>query len=340
MKSDLNKLDKQVNEILQNQTTDPEAVVIPNNTKESVPVVIKQYIQDNPIPGAKDIEHDVDSKCPTRDLVLKHIYECNKNIFDLKTTYIQFGGHLIELKPFCKYIWSWKKGRYCKNIYEVAEHCFNLGKSTTANIIGITERFGYMMSSLKSEYDQYLYSQLTEMLPLSDEQLKLVHPGMTIQEIRAIKKTSKKVVQTSGQNTNTLINKDIQHFLILKNDTQRIDFLKLYKYWGVWLEVKELGLKFYKCDLSNGDFIVATEHEFFVSKNDKFYEYAFKNRYSVSYQIVKKGTSPTHYGYSRYELSDSNYISYLKTTKAKIVIYEDCKTLEEYKQKMGAKCFF
>lgn len=337
MKSDLNKLDKQVNEILQNQTTDPEAVVIPNNTKESVPVVIKQYIQDNPIPGAKDIEHDVDSKCPTRDLVLKHIYECNKNIFDLKTTYIQFGGHLIELKPFCKYIWSWKKGRYCKNIYEVAEHCFNLGKSTTANIIGITERFGYMMSSLKSEYDQYLYSQLTEMLPLSDEQLKLVHPGMTIQEIRAIKKTSKKVVQTSGQNvenSETLINKGVGNFLTLKNDTDRLDFLKMYKCWGVWLELPEVNLKFYKCDLDNGDFIVVTEDTCWLSQNDKDFYYYSRHLTNFVFRIIRKGTNPTHFGYSTYPSNEIEYLRYLKSTKAKPVTIRAYSNFAEYKKDM------
>ena len=304
---------------------------------EVITPVIKEYMQDNPIPGVKNVENDVDRNCPDRDVVLSRIYACNRDVFDLKTKYIQLGGHLIDLKPYCKYIWSYKKGRTCKNIYEVAEHCFGFSKSTTANIIGVTERFGYLMTSLAPKFEKYGYSQLTEMLPLSDEQLELVNPDMTVQEIKALKKIQKKVVQTSGQNvenSETLINKGVGNFLSLKNDTERLDFLEMYKCWGVWLELPELNLKFYKCDLDNGDFIVVTENTYWLSQNDKHFDFYSRYLTSFVFRIIRKGTEPTHFGYSTYCSNDNEYLRYLKSTKAKPVTIRAYSNFSEYKKDM------
>lgn len=316
------------------EVIEPVKVEVINKQKEFIPPAIKEFIKDNPVPGAKNVERDIDTKCPDRDLVIKRIYECNKDMFDLKTKYIQFGGHLIDLKPYCKYIWSWKKGRNCKNIYEVAEHCFNLKTTTTKNIIGITERFGYLMSSLKPEYEEYNYTQLTVMLPLSDEQLKLVNPGMTVQEISALKKVVKKAGQLIDQNCNSLINKGFEHFLTLKNDADRRDFLKTYLGWGVWLELKELGLKFYKSELNNGDWLVATTYEHYVSPEDTSYRFVKDSPPAVAYRLVKKGTSSTNYWYSRWENSESELLNYFKTSKAKICINFECNDFKEYLSKI------
>lgn len=304
---------------------------------------LKEYMQDNPIPGAKNVENDVDRNCPDRDVVLSRIYACNRDVFDLKTKYIQLGGHLIDLKPYAKYIWSWKKGRNCKNIYEVAEHCFGLSKSTVIRIIGITERFGYLMTSLAPKFERYGYCQLVEMLPLNDEQLELVNPDMTVQEIKALKKVQKKVDPTLGQNaenSETLINKGIGNFLTLKNDTERLDFLKMYKCWGVWLELPELNLTFYKCDLDNGDFICVTEYsrfkiktswgeELFAGLNDKRLD-----TYAWHKCIVRKGTSPDNYGYDHVGVGDTEFLSYMKSTKAKPITIRAYSNFAEYKKDM------
>lgn len=292
----------------------------------------------------KDVSKDIKENSEYKEKILSLINTCNQDMFDLKTKYILLGGHLNALSPFVHDIWSWKKGRWCKNIYEVAEHCFGLCKSTTANIIAIAKKFGHMMVTLKPEYEKYNYTQLREMLPLSDEQLKLVNPEMTEQEIKAIKKVSKNVVHGRGQNTSPLINKGIEYNLILKNDTERIDFLKLYRHWGLWLELKELNLKFYKCDLNNGDFIVVTECPRFCLDTTSYYQSytcGLNDKGSDTYNwfkcIVKKGTSSTSYGYNHVGIGDSEFLTYLKSTKARPVIYFECKNFEEYKQKLEEK---
>lgn len=270
--------------------------------------------------------------------ILYTLNKCNDLIVDLKTKYVLIGGCLVCLENNCKSIWSERKGRPCKNIYELAEHCFNFPKTTTANVIGVAKRFGAYYSCLKTEYENYSFSQLCEMLPLSDEQLNLVTCDMSVQEIRALKKAVKKVVPTSEQKSDVLINKGIEQTLTLKNDTERLDFLKYYKHWGLWLELKELNLRFYKCDLNNGDFIVVTEcprfkiestyygEQYNCAYNDKF----GSDDYNFFKCIVKKGTSPKSYGYDHIGIGDTAYLSYMKSTKAKPIIPVVCSSLSEY----------
>ena len=127
-----------------------------------------------------------------KELILARIQKCQEDIQDLKSRYILLGGHLNDLKPYAKDIWNLAKGRWCKDVYELAEHCFGFKKSTTVRMIGVAKRFGDCMTSLKPEYGRYNYSCLCEMLPLTDEQLKFCTPEMTESEIRALKKTCKK----------------------------------------------------------------------------------------------------------------------------------------------------
>ena len=251
----------------------------------------------------------------------------------LKVDFVLLGGYLNDLKPYVHEVWSDRKGRFCKDIFELSQQEFNLCKTTVKNVIGVATRFGYLFTSIKDEFKEYNYSQLVEMLPLSDEQIKLVSPDMTQQEIRALKKAQIKKSQLTDQNENPPLN-PLDCLLVLTNDKQRLEFLGLYESWGVWLEVPELNLKFYKCDLNNGDMIVVTRFCSFLSESCLDYEWRVNNLCSIAFRIIKKGTSPTYYGYSAYANSDSEYLSYLKSTKAKIVCTFECKTLEEYKKKI------
>ena len=255
----------------------------------------------------------------------------------LKVDFVLLGGYLNDLKPFVHDVWSDRKGRYCKDIFELAQQEFNLCKTTVKNVIGVATRFGYLFTSIKEEFKEYNYSQLVEMLPLSDEQIKLVSPEMTQQEIRALKKSQVQKSQLTDQTQNSPPLSPLDCLLTLTNDSQRLEFLKLYESWGVWLEVPELNIKFYKIDLNNGDMFVITQFCTFLSKNCQDYEWYKKCSVSTSFRLIKKGTSPTHYGYSHYETSTPEYLSYMKSTKAKIVCPFECKTLEEYKQKLKIK---
>lgn len=266
-----------------------------------------------------------------KELILSRIQKCQEDIQDLKSRYILLGGHLNDLKPYAKDIWNLAKGRWCKDVYEVAEHCFGFSKSTTINMIAVAKRFGDCMTSLKPEYGRFNYSCLCEMLPLTDEQLKLCTPEMTVQEIRALRKTNKESDQTSGQNVD---NSKIPYgccVLALKNDKERIEFLRQYKTWGKWLSLPELGLNFYKCDLTNGDFIVATENVGF-SNDKKISPFS-----SVKYCIVRQGTAVGPYGYDSYGMSTTNILDYIKSSKVKFIVSVDCENFVDYLKKTNKK---
>lgn len=46
----------------------------------------------------------------------------------------------------------------------------------------------------------------------------------------------------------------------LKNKAEREKFLENYKSWGLWKEVPELELKFYRYEFPNGTVLIATEY--------------------------------------------------------------------------------
>lgn len=252
----------------------------------------------------------------------EEIKSCIKNI---RQNFFKLGIMLSAIKDSedIKTIFNWKLGRECKNVYEYAEQEFKLSKSTTANLMGIVKRFGNLNKSLKKEYEPYLYSQLVEMLPLTSEQLELVSPDMSKREIRALRKVGLKqnleVGQPADQNSETEEKAVDPLGYYLKNDNQRLDFIRNYTRWRLWLQVPELNLKFYRCDLNNGDYLLVTESENNVLKDCESYDWYYNYRISYDFRIVKQGTSK-HYGYSKYGVNDSEYLSYMKSTKARVMI--------------------
>ena len=253
----------------------------------------------------------------------EEIKTCIKNI---RQNFFTLGVKLSDIKNSeeLKTVFNWKLGRECKNIYEYAEQEFKLSKSTTANLIGIVERFGNLKSSLKKEYEPYMYTQLVEMLPLTSEQLDLVSPDMSSREIKALKKIGLKqnseIVQALGQNSETEEKAADPLGYYLKNDEQRLDFIRNYTRWRLWLQVPELNLKFYRCDLNNGDYLLVTESEDHVLKDCEHYDWYYNCRISHNLIIVKQGTSKEFYGYSLLGISNSEYLSYMKSTKARVMI--------------------
>lgn len=52
--------------------------------------------------------------------------------------------------------------------------------------------------------------------------------------------------------------------MILKNKQERENFINNYKAWGVWKEVPELNLKFYRYELPTGAVIIVTEYMTYI----------------------------------------------------------------------------
>ena len=244
----------------------------------------------------------------------------------LKVDFVLLGGYLVDLKPYVHDIWSDRKMRYCKDIYELAQQEFNLCKTTVKNVIGVATRFGECFTRVKEEFKEYNYSQLVEMLPLSDEQLALVAPGMTQQEIRALKKLKTTTGQLTDQISNNPPLNPLDCQFELTNDKQRIEFVRdYYKFWGLWLDIPELELKVYKAELNNGDLVVVSEFPPLRRPAETTYM-------RTTFCLVKKGTSPDFYGFDFYGIPVNDYLSYMRGFKPKVICPFKCKDFNEYKQ--------
>ncbi len=185
------------------------------------------------------------------------IKNCIKSI---QNNFIRIGWLLRDIrnsKDF-KNIEFIEMGRNCKNIYEYAKQEFNFSKTTTVSLISIVNEFSKYRDVIDDDYQSYDYSQLVEMTALSHEQLKLCNPGMTVQEIRALKKV-KKIGPTSDQNLNSQKNSGVQPFYKLKNRIQRLNFIENYNNWKCVSRTPELNFAIYECKLSNGDSLITFE---------------------------------------------------------------------------------
>jgi len=148
-------------------------------------------------------------------------FECDiktiKNyLCDIADSYLLVSYRIYEMKVYE----SFKP--YYKNIVEACAERLGFKKSTTYNMIRIVERFGeidettgFISYQSLFGYRNFSYSQLTEMLSLSDNQIEKVKPGTTVSEIRQIKKET---FQTSGK-TEII---DVDTYVIAENGIEEI----------------------------------------------------------------------------------------------------------------------
>lgn len=52
----------------------------------------------------------------------------------------------------------------------------------------------------------------------------------------------------------------------LKNKAERENFIKEYRKWGVWKDIPELGLKYYKYDFPTGTYMIVVEYRASASR--------------------------------------------------------------------------
>lgn len=116
-------------------------------------------------------------------------------MYDAAKQFVYIGFLLWEVKQYHYY---GEKGY--SNVYEYAESELGFKKSSTKNFIAVAETFGnrYFHSpwtrsvlptmTLQPEYKDFNYSQLCEMLSMSDKQREKVTPDMTVKQIRELKR--------------------------------------------------------------------------------------------------------------------------------------------------------
>lgn len=66
---------------------------------------------------------------------------------------------------------------------------FGLDKTQVSRLMNIVDEFGDGLRCIKKKWDKFSYSQLCELLPLSDEERKPIKPDWTIKKIREYKKS-------------------------------------------------------------------------------------------------------------------------------------------------------
>lgn len=124
---------------------------------------------------------------------LKYIYA---DMTDIKRSYFNLGFHLHEFRQ-CKYYEDFgypSFEEFCEANFEMdkgaVSRCINVFLMASAYndkvyVMG-TETHGCAME-ISDKFREYNYSQLCEMLPLSDKQRNKIKPEMTIKQIREIK---------------------------------------------------------------------------------------------------------------------------------------------------------
>ena len=120
------------------------------------------------------------------------------DLSDLKRSFIRLGFHLYEFRMYAFY--------YVFGYLSMEDFCeanLGLSKSAVSRLINVYLEFSKVQDYtrtmfLDEKYQDYSYSQLCEMLNMTDEQRRQVRPDMTVKEIRDLKKNvSRNVLQVA-----------------------------------------------------------------------------------------------------------------------------------------------
>lgn len=122
-----------------------------------------------------------------------HVANIKDAIDRIANDFFRIGYYLWEIKNF-----RWYEEKGYKDIVEFSEKELNFKKRSTYNFIAIVENFAewdlknnYPKMWIADKYRRHGYSQLCEMLSLSEKQRDNVNVDMTVKEIRQLKKSNK-----------------------------------------------------------------------------------------------------------------------------------------------------
>lgn len=128
----------------------------------------------------------LDSK--PRELALASVKYILTDLNDIRKRYITLGFHLKEFSRMLYY-----RDFGYTTMYEFCDANFGMDKSAVSRCISVFEAFSLVEGhthkmQLDDKYKEYSYSQLCEMVSMSDEERKQIKPDMTIRQIREKKK--------------------------------------------------------------------------------------------------------------------------------------------------------
>lgn len=183
---------------------------------------------------------------PPRELAYTSVKYLYADLTDIRRYYIRLGFHLEEFSR-CEYY----KDFGFANLEEFCEKNLGLDKGAVSRCINVYRTFNASVSpsfvngieikgssmELSNKWEEYSYSQLCEMLPLTPEQRKNVTPDMSVKQIREYKKSLKNKKNDNPVATSQPEEFDYSKYLNLKGAAQKNyiskfkgDFISLHIY--------------------------------------------------------------------------------------------------------------
>jgi hypothetical protein len=265
-------------------------------------------------------------------------------LFKTQRSFVKIGWYLKHIREEELY----KEGGY-QNIWECASDLFSLTQSTASRFMKICEKFSENNDSpeLDKRYEGFDKSQMIEMLPLNQEQMKQISPDMTEKQIRQMKESSHKETEVQKETHipgQTSIEKDFPEYLpddrdeksvgketivdgeytelkesveheeppeaelpMLKNSNQCKDWLNRYKAWGMWYRDENIDVNYYKYDFPDGSRLVVAEYP-------QRFNFCMKPQDEHYYHLIeKKKEGRLHDGsYHHHADNESDLVEFLK----------------------------
>lgn len=209
-----------------------------------------------------------------------------QDIADVKRRYISLGFHLHEME-MCRY----HEELGYDNFYECIEKNFHMDKSAISRVISVWKEFCSKDGDsrkmwIDDRYEKYSYSQLVEMLPLKENERFKVNADMTVSQIRNYKKSLKEKAKEQKTKDNTSPKDSVAtsqsvpeekeepvitqpELPVMKNMTQREDFINSYKSWNIWCKNECTEETFYRYDLPDGYAIVVKNYPYYIEWDKK-----------------------------------------------------------------------
>lgn len=156
-----------------------------------------------------------------KEALENHTKTIKKDLNATKTNFFYLGKHLIDFynsNAYSVIVYDEEQLRLELNIPIGYGNCcsayffaycydtFGLDKTQVSRYMNIVDEFGNEANDFDNAWDKFSYSQLCELLPLTEKQRKPVQPDWTIKKIREYKKS---LVATSQQEQTELSDAEV-----------------------------------------------------------------------------------------------------------------------------------
>lgn len=200
---------------------------------------------------------------------------------NMKESFMRIGCYLKHIKEHKMYL----EDGYA-NIYEFADDKLHISRSTTIRLINLCRQFSRESNpmQLDQKYEGYTYSQLVLLSSMKEEQRAQVNSKMTVQQIRQIKKESRKAIPENLQaddavgDIETNDGASLHHsgvaeiqaveaqaqpeLKIFRNDMERKKWIEDVEAWGLWYEDTNIQARYYKYDFPDGSRVIAVKYRY------------------------------------------------------------------------------